>query len=98
MNPNYGYNWQSGGNNYFYRQEFKDNISIKMRGKHSTLKNKEVLDIKLLLCCGISKDEICSEYNLRKNTLNGIINGNSFSYIFPEAKNIIKKIIMKQEK
>lgn len=90
-NPDYGYNWQSGGDNYSCRQEFRDNISKRMRGKYSTLRNEDVLDIKLLLCCGINKDEICSEYNLRKNTLNGIINGNSFNYILPEAKEIIKK-------
>ena len=89
-NPNYGYNWQSGGNNYVYNEEFKDNLSKQKRCLYSTLTPKDVLDIKILLCCGISRDEISKEYDISKEVLSQLINNRNFKYVFPKAKDIIK--------
>ena len=57
-NIKYGYNLTSGGEGYKLNDYVKNKISLHSRGKNTTLKEEDVVKIKMLLYCLMERNEI----------------------------------------
>lgn len=86
INTNKGYNLTFGGDSFEVTEETKN----KLRGVGSNLTIEEVSEIKLALYCMMDRKEICNRYNIKKNILEDIAKGVTFSYVRSELNSKIK--------
>lgn len=94
FNKEYGYNLTLGGDGTCGHMEAnqREKLRFAVRGKNTTLTEKDIFDIKTMLLDGAGRKEIIEKYNMNSYWLSAIISGKNWGYIMPDFVEKYKNI------